>query len=144
MWAIVYWRRGWMDCRVWIGWMSNMVYMVMRAWVWSMCCMVYRWMRNWMWRVCNRMRVWGRMDRMVRSWIWRSVWIMVRILDLWMMCPDHIWWRTNFSSRLALIWSGSLLCCNSFWEERCSIAHTIAVPELPIVPFFLQSKSLDS
>ena len=140
MWSIMYWRMR----------MCTMMNMVNRGRVWSMGCMGYWWMRNWMWmwRVCNIMWVWWRMDWMMGRWMRKSMWIMVgdvmRLLDLWMMCSDHIWWRPNFSSWLALIRSSGLLCGDGFWEERCSITHTVTVPELPIVPFFLQPKYIDS
>lgn len=57
----------------------------------------------------------------------------------WIMFSYYIRWRTNFSSRLSLMRSSGFFCRNCLCQKRCAIANPIAVPELPIVPFFQRS-----
>ena len=74
-------------------------------------------------------------------WVMMGNMVMVCFLDLRMMRSNHIRRRTNLASRFPFIWSSSLLRCDGFRKKRCPVAHTVAVPKLPIVPFFLKTKT---
>ena len=47
--------------------------------------------------------------------------------------------RPNGSCWFAMVWPGSCLCVQHCFGEWRGVAHTIAVPEVPIIPFSLKA-----
>ena len=79
---------------------------------------------------------------------WRS-WLMVGVFGRFMLGMFHMMMvgrfnglvvgrRPNGSCWFAMVGPGGCLCVQHCFGEWGGVAHTIAVPEVPIIPFSLQ------
>ena len=80
--------------------------------------------------------------RMMMGVLWISISLMVAdmtcVKRLVMVVPQHIWWWSNLSRRLSMIRTRGFLCKDSLRRKRGSIADTIAVAEVSVLPLDLE------
>ena len=78
---------------------------------------------------------------MVEFMVVFMVWHMVGMKRFMMVLSQYVRWRPNLPRWLAVVGTGFRFSMDGFWRQRRTIADTVTVTEITMVPLRLQCKT---